>query len=49
MSSKKKSDNSSLAKMVEQKNANAKMEMIESKMHGKARGQRSKNYKGKSC
>ncbi len=48
MSSKKK-NNAAAAKNQEQKNANARMEMIESKMHGGIRGSRSKNYKGKSC
>jgi hypothetical protein len=53
MSSKfEKSDtkgNESAAKKQEMKNGNAKMEMLEGKMHGKMRGSRSKNYKGKSC
>lgn len=34
---------------AEKKAGNAKMEMMESKMHGKNRGARGKNYKGKSC
>lgn len=40
---------SAKVKAAEKKNGMAKMEMMEEKMHGKTRGSRSKNYKGKMC
>jgi hypothetical protein len=47
--SKKKVDAYKRHESAEQKSGHEKMEMIEGKMHGKNRGSRSKNYKGKSC
>lgn len=44
-----KESNSKKHEAAEKKVANSKMEMMESKMHGKNRGSRSKNYKGKAC
>lgn len=47
---KEKAENESKkAQRAENKVGMEKMEMMESKMHGKNRGSRSKNYKGKSC
>lgn len=37
------------AERAEKKVGMEKMEMMEAKMHGKSRGARSKNYKGKAC
>ena len=45
----KKTNDCEKHKAAEQKSGNAKMEMIEGKMHGKGRGARGKNYKGKAC
>lgn len=40
---------SAKGKAAEKKVGMAKMEMLESKMHGKNRGSKKTNYKGKVC
>jgi hypothetical protein len=46
---KKKMDAMKRHEAAEKKNGHDKMEMMESKMHGKNRGARGKNYKGNAC
>jgi hypothetical protein len=49
MKNEKKESDSKKHEAAEKKVANSKMEMLEGKMHGKSRGSRSKNYKGRAC
>lgn len=49
MNIEKKEKDSKKHEAAEKKVAGKKMEMLESKMHGKSRGARSKNYKGRAC
>lgn len=46
---KKKVDAYKKHEEAEKKNGHEKMEKLEKMMHGKNRGARSKNYKGRSC
>lgn len=49
MNIRKQESDSKKHEAAEKKVAGKKMEMLESKMHGKVRGSRNKNYKGKAC